>query len=47
MSEPRFKKCPKCGGPDIEILGESYWTCWDCDWEEELNQEEKDNYEQG
>ena len=37
---PRFEKCPKCFGTDVEILGEK-WICWDCDWEEPLNEQEK------
>jgi len=48
---PRFTKCPKCFSPDIEISElfsaltdkdeQAAWGCWDCDWVEPLNQEEK------
>ena len=54
---PRFTKCPKCFGTDVEIHelfgalieGEegAAWGCWDCDWSEKLNQEEKDARETG
>lgn len=29
-------------GTDVEIVGNT-WLCYDCDWIEDLNQEEKDN----
>jgi predicted nucleic-acid-binding Zn-ribbon protein len=47
----RFTKCPKCGSKDIEIseifaevddTSDAGWGCWDCNWLEKLNQEEKD-----
>ena len=41
----RFNECPKCSSRDIEML-ETYWMCYDCPWEEELNQEEKDSLEE-
>ena len=42
---PRFEKCPKCLGKDIEN-NKVGWFCYDCDWEEELNQDEKDCLEE-
>lgn len=55
--EKRFTKCPKCESPDVEIHemfgaltekgDEAAWGCWDCDWIEALNGEEKDARETG
>jgi ribosomal protein L37AE/L43A len=42
---PRYEKCPTCGSKDVEILSDR-WICWDCTWEDALNQEEEDEREQ-
>ena len=38
---PRLSKCPKCSGTDIEII-ENNWICWDCDWEEVINEDDRE-----
>ncbi len=38
----RFQECPKCGGKDIDRDRTLWiWFCYDCGWEEPINEEEK------
>lgn len=44
--KPRFEECPLCKSKDLDKT-EDIWFCYDCDWEVELTQEEKDARESG